>query len=71
MRKLIGLYIRFLQRVLITVLLAIVYFIGFGITFALAAVFKRRLLWPAAESETYWADDCRYPMDLEHARYQS
>ena len=42
--KFVGRYVKFVQKILLYILLAIIYFIGFGITKVLVFFFNKKLL---------------------------
>ncbi len=71
MRKLLKAYIRFVQRILVTVLLSLLYTVGFGVTWLLACVFQRKLLSGSGSESSCWEPPQGYADDLEGAREQS
>jgi hypothetical protein len=71
LRKLLQAYIRFVQRILVTVLLSLLYAVGFGTTWLLAQVFQRRLLAGSGGEESCWQSPQGYTDGLEGAGEQS
>ena len=71
--KLLDIYIRSVQKVLIFIFLLLTYFLAMGLTYALALVFNRSLLWdrPAEADGTFWTDAEGYEPDLEDCQRQS
>ncbi len=56
-KKYLWAYIRFVQKILITVLLFLTYVFGLGLLRILASVFARSLLrtqWPDGGKDTFW-----------------
>jgi len=45
MKKIIGVITAVVQKLFVNVALLFIYIIGFGVTYILAAVFKKRMLW--------------------------
>ena len=67
MKKFIQLYIRFVQKILITILLTIVYFFVIGPTLLLILIFKRRMLYKNYKKmNTYWVEAKDYTTDFEN-----
>jgi len=65
-------FIRFQQKVLITVLLTLLYVFGFGITFLFASLFKRRLLRRSgATGDTFWRAATGYEPGMDDSIRQS
>ena len=65
-------YIIFVQKILITISLFILYVFGFGVTVLLAAVFDRRLLGKkAVTGNTFWLAATGYEPDIERCERQS
>lgn len=71
MKKIINLYIRFVQKILITILLTIVYFIVFGITKLVMFIFPGKHLKRLKKMDTYWLDAEGYTADINSAMEQS
>lgn len=67
-----GILVSLVQKVLIKVLLAITYYIGFGITYIVVFIFNRELLKPADEDkETFWKYAEGYNPRMEECFRQS
>ena len=63
--------IRFVQRIVVTVLLTLIYIVGFGITALAIIVFRPRILQKdSKETDSYWHSAERYG-SLENSRRQS
>ena len=61
-----------ITKVIINILLFLIYFIGFGLIFLLALLFKRKLLFPKSKGKsTYWELATGYDSDLEDSFFQS
>ena len=73
MKKIINAYIRFMQRILITILLTVVYVVFFGITKLFLALFMPRTLWRRKNKneDSFWLKMKEEPVDMEHALQQS
>jgi len=64
--------IRSIQAILMFLLLTIIYFLGFGITFIVMAVFKPRVLRGARENDaSFWVTAQGYEADLKDSMRQS
>lgn len=72
MKKFFNAYIRFMQRVLITILLTVVYFVFFGLTLLFMAIFKPKQIWRGGKNATsFWLISPEEPTDMDHACQQS
>ncbi len=71
MKKFLRAYIRFVQRILITVLLTLLYALGFGTTWLLAQVFQRRMLAGSGREDSCWETPDGYTDGLAGAGEQS
>ncbi len=72
LRKLLDFYIRSVQKVLITLFLALTYFLAMGATCVLALAFKRELLRDSQQDRsTYWTEAEDYEPDVEDCLRQS
>ncbi len=72
-KKFIDRYVTFVQRILITTLLTLIYFIGFGFTALLIRLFHPRLLdhgRKSASDASYWLEG-RASEDIESCKRQS
>lgn len=54
MKKIINFYIRFVQKILIVLLLTILYFLVFGITRLLLVIFPNKNFRHIKNATTYW-----------------
>ncbi len=65
-------YVRFVQRILVTFLLTLIYVFGLGITTLLIRIFKAPMLRleKSSDSETFWQDAREYG-GLEESQRQS
>lgn len=72
-KRFMSAYIRVVQRILITVLLSVVYWLVVGLTALFALVFKFRTMVPRRRrgEASYWEEAVDYRSDLEDARRQS
>lgn len=68
MKKIINLYVRFVQKILITILLTLLYFTVFSFT-RLIYMFKSGKSY--AGENTYWVDAKGYTPDMDSALEQS
>jgi hypothetical protein len=67
MKKIVWFYVRFVQKVLITILLTIVYFLVLGPTLLLIIIFKRRLLFKNYDKmNTFWVEAKDYTSDFQN-----
>jgi hypothetical protein len=72
MKKFFNAYIRFMQRVLITILLSVVYIVFFGLTLVFMAIFKPKQIWRGGKNAgSFWLDSPEEPADMNHASQQS
>jgi len=66
MKKFIQFYIKFVQKILITILLTIVYFFVLGPTLILILIFKRKLIIKNYKKrDTFWIEAKDYTSDFE------
>ena len=71
-KRLLQAYVRFVQKVLLTVFLTLSYVFGFAATWLLLLVFNRRLLFPDAPgTTTTWTPAERYSADPEECTHPS
>ncbi len=71
-RKCIQTVLRVIQKILIFVLLTLVYFIGFGITYICALLFKRELFKSNnTNALSFWRDAEGYDMTMKECTRQS
>lgn len=71
MKKLLHIYIRFVQKILITTLLTLVYFLIFSLTMLFVFIFLDKLLKNKKNQNSYWIDAEGYVADLSSATEQS
>lgn len=72
LRALLGRFIAFVQRVVVTLCLFFVYFLGMGITALLVRVFNRSLLRQSpADADSWWVEAEGYQPDPDTAARQS
>jgi hypothetical protein len=72
MKKIIKIYIRFVQKILITLLLTVLYFIGFGLTWVYSVLFKRGMLYGRCRNdESFWLDIKEQEPNLQNSIQQS
>jgi hypothetical protein len=73
MKRFLQLYIRFIQRILISVALVIVYFIGFGITALALSLVRRGSLSGQGErrKDSWWIGTVGYDADKEKCLRES
>jgi hypothetical protein len=70
--RFIQAYIRFVQKILVTFFLTILYFLGYTIIYIYAIIFKRKLIFGTkGRSETYWIEAKDYHIDKETGLQQS
>lgn len=72
-KKFVNIYIQFVQRILVTVLLTLIYFIGFGVTALLIRLFRPGILEHGRKSSSetsYWLE-ARQSEGLESSKRQS
>ena len=71
MKKFINLYIRFVQKILISVLLTLVYFTFFSITKLIIIIFQNKRFKKDKKTESYWINAEGYTIDMDSALEQS
>ncbi len=72
LKKIIQWYVMIVQKVLITVMLFMLYILGFGITFIFAVIFNRRLLGlERVNKYTFWKDAQGYDADINECMRES
>jgi hypothetical protein len=66
MKKIVWFYVRFVQKILITILLTIVYFLILGPTLLLIFIFKKKILFKNFNKmDTYWIEAKDYTSDFQ------
>ena len=70
-RKVVQPVVKVIQKILVTVLLIIVYFVGLGITYLCALIFKRGLLFDMRTGDSFWRKAKGYEPDTEDCLRQS
>jgi len=66
--KIVGI----IQKFLVVIFLIITYYIGVGITYILALIFNRKLLWVKKPNEnTFWLEAESYESYIENFKRQS
>lgn len=71
MKKFINLYIRFVQKILISVLLTLVYFTFFSITKLIIIIFQNKRFKKDKKADSYWINAEGYTIDMDSALEQS
>lgn len=73
LRRALEIFIMAVQKIVITLLLGLLYIIGFGLTAFFALIFNRKILRDAKPkgSDSYWEDAEHYEEDLEQCTRQS
>jgi len=72
LKKILAKLFRLMQKILITVFLILIYFLGFGITLFFAALFNRKLFYGSLKSkDSSWLKAEGYDPDLEGSLRQS
>ena len=72
LRKLLDIYVRSVQKVLIIIFLVLTYFLALGLTHVMALVFKRELLRDSQQDRsTYWTDAEDYETEMDDCLRQS
>ena len=71
MKKFLHFYIRFVQKILITILLTILYFVAFSITKLFLAIFPNNYFRRIKKTDTYWITAEGYSKDKSSALEQS
>ena len=72
LKKFLAKLIRVIQKILITVFLILIYFLGFGITLFWVALFNRKLIYGSLKSnDSSWLKAEGYDSDLEGSLRQS
>lgn len=60
------------QKILVTVFLIVIYFVGFGVTCIIVTVFDRKLLrFDDKNMKTFWKDAKDYGQDVDECARQS
>lgn len=71
-KKIIRIFIKIIQGVLLVVSLTIVYFLGFGITLIFMLIFNRRALKGSGKNDfSFWIQAMGYEADYENSLRQS
>jgi len=61
-----------IQKVLLSICLPVVYFLGMGLTVLIMAVFKRKMLAGCAKTDgTFWIDSAEQDGTFDNGRFQS
>ncbi|MFH1397725.1 MAG: hypothetical protein ABIH27_04160 [Candidatus Omnitrophota bacterium] len=72
LKRLLQKFIRIIQKILITVSLTVVYFLGMGITLIFIALFNRKIITkPSKDDHTFWVGAEGYQPDIEDSFRQS
>jgi hypothetical protein len=71
MKKIIKIYVRFVQKILITILLTLLYFTIFSITKLIMFFFPGKLSKRRVTGNTFWIPAEGYNSDMETATEQS
>lgn len=67
MKKFIQIYIRFVQKILITILLTLVYFLMLGPTLLLIIIFRRKILFKNYKKmNSFWVEAKDYTANFEN-----
>jgi hypothetical protein len=71
-KRIIQNFIRIIQKILVTLSLPIVYFLGFGITLIFMMVFNRKVLTSNSKDDnTFWVKATEYEANIEDSMRQS
>ncbi len=72
LKRLLQKFIRIIQKVLITLSLTAVYFLGLGVTLIFVALIKRKIITsPSKDEPTFWVEAQGYQPDIEDSFRQS
>ncbi len=72
LKRLLQKFIRVIQKILITLSLTVVYFLGIGITLIFIAFFNRKIITsPSKDDYTFWVGAEGYQPDIEDSFHQS
>jgi len=72
LKKILAKLVRVIQKILITVSLILIYFLGFGLTLFFVALFNRKLIYNNFKiKDSSWLDAEGYGPDLEESLRQS
>jgi hypothetical protein len=72
LKEITGRLFRAVQKILLAVLLAVIYFFGFGLTLALGALFNRKIIFARRKNKgSSWVRAEGYQPDLEDCLRQS
>lgn len=71
MKKIIKIYVRFVQGILVTIFLTILYFFGFSITKLFLIIFPNKYYKRKLKGNTYWEKAEGYEPDMDAAAVQS
>jgi len=72
LKKILAKLVRVIQKILITVSLILIYFLGFGLTLFFVALFNRKLIYNNFKiKDSSWLDAEGYGTDLEESLRQS
>ena len=71
MKRIIRIYVRFIQRILITFFLTILYFLGFGVTKLFMFLIPTKHKKTSDKSDSFWINAEGYTADMDSASEQS
>jgi hypothetical protein len=71
MKKIIKIYVRFVQRILITILLTILYFTVLSITKLFVIILPNKHLRRSSNADTFWIPAEGYSTDMDSSLEQS
>lgn len=72
LKRLLQKFVRIIQKILITLSLTVVYFLGLGITLIFIALFNRKIITsPSKDDNTFWVGAEGYQPDIEDSFRQS
>ena len=71
MKKLLKIYVRFIQKILISILLTFLYFIIFSLTKLLMLVIANKHFYHTLKTETFWKSAEGYTSEMKSALEQS
>jgi len=70
--KIIRIYVRIVQKTLITIFLVMLYIFGFGVIYILALLFNRKLLGIGKkEKDTFWVESIGYDINMTNSSRES
>ena len=71
MKRIMRIYVRFVQKILITVFLTLLYFLGISMTKLFLIIVPSKHWRRSAQKDTYWITADGYGADMESAAEQS